>query len=69
MKLYKFNKAHTFLDQLGIPRLDDYEPFPIIDRKDFTEQEKQGNIEWRDDGIYLNVRGNYIRGWFTISTR
>ena len=66
MKLYKFDKSHSFLDQLGIPRLDEYENNVIIDRIDFTEQEEQGNIEWRDDGVYLNIRGNYHRGFMYI---
>jgi len=66
MPLGTFDTAHDFLDQLGIPRLDEYENNVIIDRIDFTEQEEQGNIEWREDGVYLNIQGNYHRGFMYI---
>ena len=66
MPLRTFDTAHNFLDHLGIPRLDEYENNVIIDRIDFTEQEEQGNIEWREDGVYLKINGNYHRGFMYI---
>lgn len=66
MSLIKFHKAHDYLDEIGIPRLVVYSNNVIIDRIDFTEQENEGNIDWRDDGVYLNVRGEYQRGFMYI---
>lgn len=66
MTLITFEKAHRFLDTLNIPRLDEYESNVIINRIDFTEQENEGNIEWRDDGVYLNINGNFQRGFMYI---
>jgi|GEM_PF-1198430 len=66
MALITFENAHNFLDTLGIPRLVEYESNVIIDRIDFTEQENDGNIEWRVDGVYLNINGNFQRGFMYI---
>ncbi len=66
MTLITFDSAHNFLDTLDIPRLDEYESNVVIDRIDFTEQENEGNIEWRDDGVYLNINGNFQRGFMYI---
>jgi len=66
MKLITFEKAHKFLDTLNIPRLDKYDSNVVIDRIDFTEQENEGNIEWRDDGVYLKINGNFQRGFMYI---
>jgi len=63
MPLIKFNKAHRYLDTIGVPRLEEYNSNVIIDRIDFTEQESDGNLEWREDGVYLNVRGNFQKGF------
>lgn len=66
MTLITFENAHNFLDTLNIPRLVEYESNVIIGRIDFTEQENKGNIEWRDDGVYLNINGNFQRGFMYI---
>jgi len=66
MSLIKFHKSHKYLDEIGVPALDEYNNNVIIDRVDFTEQENDGNIEWREDGVYLNVRGEYQRGFMYI---
>ncbi|WP_415374561.1 HNH endonuclease [Patiriisocius sp. Uisw_017] len=63
MPLIKFNKAHSYLDKIGVPRLEEYNSNVIIDRIDFTEQENDGSLEWREDGVYLNVRGNFQKGF------
>lgn len=63
MPLIKFNKAHSYLDTIGVPRLEEYNSNVIIDRIDFTEQENDGSLEWREDGVYLNVRGNFQKGF------
>jgi hypothetical protein len=68
MTLIKFHKAHTYLDDIGIPRLDEYNNNVIIDRIDFTEQENDGNIEWREDGVYLKIRESFQRGFMYIKS-
>ncbi|MEH6513483.1 MAG: hypothetical protein V7734_10320 [Maribacter arcticus] len=66
MPLIKFDNAHNYLDTIGVPRLEEYTSNVIIDRIDFTEQENDGNIEWREDGVYLNIRGTFQRGFMYI---
>lgn len=66
MPLIKFNIAHSYLDTIGVPRLEEYNSNVIIERIDFTEQENDGNIEWRKDGVYLNIRGTFQRGFMYI---
>lgn len=64
---FKFVKAHTFLDKAGVPRLDKYDNNVfLIEREDFTEQENAGNIDWKKDGVYLDVQGNEVRGFMYI---
>lgn len=63
MPLIKFDNAHLFLDSKGVSRLQEYENNVIVDRIDFTEQENAGKLEWREDGVYLNIKGNYQRGF------
>lgn len=63
MPLRQFETAHEYLDSIGIPRLNEYNNNVIVDRVDFTAQENAGNIEWRDDGIYLVVNGRFQRGF------
>ncbi|PZX14948.1 hypothetical protein LX69_02276 [Breznakibacter xylanolyticus] len=64
MNLHDFNISHSFLDSIGIKRLDEYEDNVFIGTKDFTEEEKKKNIEWRIDGVYLNVNGIWQKGYF-----
>lgn len=66
MALITFDNAHNYLDSLGISRLQEYDNNVIVDRIDFTEQENEGNIEWRNDGVYLNINGNLQRGFMYI---
>lgn len=64
MSLIKFNIAHTHLDIIGIPRLKEYSNnVKIIKKFDFTKQEKEGNIEWRKDGVYIKVNGTFQKGF------
>ncbi len=64
--LYKFGNAHKFLDKLGIPRLEGYENNVVIEKIDLTEEENKGNIEWRDDGVYLKINDFFQRGFMYI---
>src|SRR5690554_6509724 len=63
MPLIKFNKAHSYLDTIGVPRLEEYNSNVIIERIDFTQEERDGNLEWREDGVYLNIRGSFQKGF------
>lgn len=63
MSLYKFTKGHEFLDRIGVPRLDSYEDNVVIERYDFAEQEAKGDMEWREDGVYLKIDGIFRRGF------
>ncbi|MDC9723802.1 MAG: hypothetical protein PSN34_13655 [Urechidicola sp.] len=66
MPLIKFDNAHLFLDKLNIPRLEVYYDHTEILTTDFTEQENAGKIEWREDGVYLNLKGQYQKGFMYI---
>jgi 5-methylcytosine-specific restriction endonuclease McrA len=66
MPLIKFESAHKFLDEIGVPRLDSYKNNVIIDRVDLTIHEREGNIEWEEDGIYLNYKDQKHRGFMYI---
>ncbi len=66
MPIIKFDNAHLFLDEKGISRLQEYDNNVIVGRIDFTEQENAGNIEWREDGVYLNINGVCQRGFMYI---
>jgi hypothetical protein len=68
MSLINFNKAHKYLDSIGIPRLEEYSNNVIVDRVDFTEEEKKGKIEWRENGVYFKIRGEYQRGFMYIKS-
>ena len=63
MNLTKFHKTHEYLDEIGIPRLDKYSNNVIVDRIDFTEQENDGSLEWREDGVYIKIKGKHQRGF------
>jgi len=66
MPLIKFDISHKYLDDISIPQLEEYNSNVIIDRIDFTEEERKGRIEWRDDGVYLKIRGEFQRGFMYI---
>ena len=63
MNLNEFNISHSYLDSVGIPRLNQYVNNILISRIDLTEQENLGNIDWGEDGVYLQVNGNYQKGF------
>lgn len=62
-----FNKSHTYLDQIGVPRLDSYSANAIIKNIDFGQARVDGRIEYRDDGVYLFVQGKWIRGYYYMA--
>jgi hypothetical protein len=64
MKLYNFDKLSNKLDSLNFPAVNESR-FQIV-RKDFTEEEKRGNITFKNDGIYLNINGIEHKGYMYI---
>ena len=62
--LYNFSNLARKLTQLGYP-----EPlesgFRVI-KRDLTQEEQAGNIEFREDGIYLTIDGNEYRGYMYL---
>lgn len=64
MALITFNFAHKHLDNIGIPRLNEYtNNVKIIEKFDFAKQEKAGDVEWREDGVYIKINGAYQKGF------
>lgn len=63
MSLYQFTQGHTFLDSIGVPKLATYEDNVVIAHHDFVKEEAKGEMEWREDGIYLKIDGVYRRGF------
>ncbi|WP_289023037.1 hypothetical protein [uncultured Salegentibacter sp.] len=66
--MFSFFKSHKYLDKIGFPRLEDYEKNTIIKNIDFAEAREKGKIEYRDDGVYLNYNGKWIRGYYYMSS-
>lgn len=61
MNLYKFEKLSARLDELG------YESIASngvrIMKRDLTQETNAGNIEFREDGVYLKIDGNEYKGY------
>lgn len=64
MKLYDFKKLSQKLDFLNFPEVTESR-FEIV-RKDFSEEEKKGNITFKEDGIYLKINGVEHKGYMYI---
>ncbi|MEC4050920.1 HNH endonuclease signature motif containing protein [Flavobacterium sp. SUN046] len=64
MKLYDFRNLSLKLDSLNYPEVKESR-FEIV-RKDFSEEEKKGNITFKEDGIYLLINGIEHKGYMYI---
>lgn len=64
MKLYNFKKLSQKLDFLKYQEVNESR-FEVV-RKDFSEEEKRGNITFKDDGIYLMINGIEHKGYMYI---
>jgi hypothetical protein len=64
MTLYNFSKLSEKLDSLNYPEVNESR-FEIV-RKDFSEEEKRGNITFKEDGIYLKINGVEHKGYMYI---
>ena len=60
-----FNKSHKYLDRIGVPIIEDVKSKIIIKGRDFVEAKRNNQIEYRNDGVYLNIEGGqWIRGYY-----
>ena len=59
--LYTFERLATFLTQRGYP--DANQRGIQIIKRDLTQEEQAGNLDFRDDGIYLKVNGQEYKGY------
>ncbi|MCC9063648.1 hypothetical protein [Flavobacterium piscisymbiosum] len=64
MKLYDFKKLSEKLDLLKYSKVTESR-FEIV-RKDFSEEERRGNITFKEDGIYLMINGIEHKGYMYI---
>lgn len=62
--LYVFEQLAEFLTQSGFP--DAAQRGIQIIRRDFTQEEQAGNLDFRADGIYLNVNGHDYMGYMYL---
>jgi hypothetical protein len=62
--LYQFKKLRKFLDERGYPPAVSTQ-FQII-KRDLTEEEDKGNIEYREDGIYYILDGVPYKGYLYL---
>jgi 5-methylcytosine-specific restriction endonuclease McrA len=63
MSLYKFTNAHARLDQLGFPKLENRAVSVVVERREFTRADVEQEMDWRDDGVYMLINGEYRRGY------
>lgn len=64
MALISFQKSHSYLDRINVPRLDFYENNIILKKVDFAIARNEGNIRFEEDGVYLMHNGKWIRGYY-----
>jgi hypothetical protein len=62
--LYTFSNLANRLSKLGYPEPTE-SGFRVI-RRDLTQEEQAGNIDFRDDGIYLTIDGQEYRGYMYL---
>ncbi len=64
MKLYNFNKLSQKLNFLKYPEVNESR-FEVV-RKDLSEEEKRGNVTFKEDGVYLMIDGTEHKGYMYI---
>lgn len=62
--LYTFNRLAAFLSQEGFPEANQ-RGIQII-KRDLTQEEQAGNIDFREDGIYLMSNGQAYKGYMYL---
>ena len=67
--LYGFEKLKQKMDELGFPQIASASGFQIIrgdNNRDFLQAYEAGDIDFGNDGIYLNVNGTQLQGYVYI---
>lgn len=62
--LYTFENLAARLTQLGFPEATE-SGFRVI-RRDLTQEEQAGNVQFREDGIYLTIDGQEYKGYMYL---
>ncbi len=62
--LYTFENLAARLTQLGFPEATE-SGFRVI-RRDLTQEEQAGNVQFREDGIYLTIDGREYKGYMYL---
>lgn len=62
--LYTFSNLAQRLTQLGFPEASET-GFRVI-RRDLTQEEQAGNVEFKDDAIYLTIDGKQYKGYMYL---
>jgi hypothetical protein len=62
--LYSFKNLSDKLTELGYPSVTESR-FEVV-RKDLTEEELRGNVDFRTDGIYITINGIDHKGYMYI---
>ena len=65
MTLYNFSKLEAFLDKNNYPAVSKKSGFQVI-KKDLTKEENAGNVEYKSDGIYVNINGQMQKGYLYL---
>ena len=66
MKLYDFSNLAKTLTALGFPEVNESR-FKIV-RRDLSDEIKQNNVRFGDDGVYLKVGGVEHKGYMYLKT-
>jgi hypothetical protein len=67
MNLYKFEKLDAKLTKMGFPQISGNTGFRVIKGVDFNKAYKEGNIEFRKDGVYLTLDGKEWKGYMHLA--
>lgn len=62
--LYSFSNLAQRLTELGYPEPKE-SGFSVI-KRDLTQEEQAGNVEFREDSIYLNIDGQEYKGYMYL---
>jgi len=62
--MYNFSKLRQLLDELGFPSATS-SLFQVI-KRDLTEEEDKGNIEYNEDGIFYTLDGVKYKGYLYL---
>lgn len=65
-KLYNFKNLEEKLDTLNYPKVTESR-FEVV-RKDLSEEERRGNVVFKEDGVYIMINGLEHRGYMYMKS-